>query len=248
MHHAFPGSRLRPLLAVALAGGVILALGGGARAAASTTTTTAPPVSTAPPTISGSTADGSTLSCSNGAWSGPAALSWSYQWLAGAVAISGATSSTYTTGAADAGESLSCTVTEETVDGSASATSAAVTIGAAPDVTVPSVLPVQATLAATLKGEIVFDFSFPVGGTLRATGTASPLARASTITYGSAKVTAIDPGAAVFELKPTKAGDRLLTGYERAHRPLVVTVTLAFTPLGGVAASIATEQIVVHGR
>src|SRR5205807_25938 len=66
----------------------------------------APPANTAPPSISGTTTDGQTLTAANGTWSGTPG-SYSYQWQSCDAAggncqsIQGATASTYTLGHGD---------------------------------------------------------------------------------------------------------------------------------------------------
>lgn len=62
------------------------------------------------PTISGTAAVGKKLTANPGAWS-PAGVSFAYQWLRGGSTIEGATSSTYTLVAADAGKKVSVKVT-----------------------------------------------------------------------------------------------------------------------------------------
>ncbi|GAA5030732.1 hypothetical protein ACFQRL_11100 [Microbacterium fluvii] len=68
-----------------------------------------PDVASSTPTITGSAKVGSKLTASAGDWSEGATLA--YQWNRDGVAISGATASTYTATAADAGKALSVTVT-----------------------------------------------------------------------------------------------------------------------------------------
>ncbi|UDY22582.1 hypothetical protein [Nocardioides sp. Kera G14] len=63
------------------------------------------------PTISGNTAQGSTLTADPGAWLPGGATSPAYQWKADGVAITGATSSTFTPGSDQAGKQISVTVT-----------------------------------------------------------------------------------------------------------------------------------------
>jgi len=63
------------------------------------------PVCTSAPTISGVAQDGSTLTGSDGTWTGTVD-SFSYQWLRGAAPISGATSSTYVQTGADVGSTI----------------------------------------------------------------------------------------------------------------------------------------------
>lgn len=82
------------------------------------------PVNTSLPTISGSTDQGKTLTANPGVWTG--GPTFTYQWLRNATAIGGATSSTYTTTAADIGSLVSVTVTGTNGAGSSSATSGTV--------------------------------------------------------------------------------------------------------------------------
>lgn len=101
-------------------------------AAATTTTTTTKttiaPASTSAPTISGTARDGTSLTASNGSWTG-SPTSYAYRWercdnAGGACAtISGATSKQYTVTTADVGHRLRVQVTATNAGGSGSATS-----------------------------------------------------------------------------------------------------------------------------
>jgi uncharacterized protein YukE len=92
------------------------------------------PANVTPPTISGTTADGQTLTAGNGTWTGTAPLSFAYQWTrcdsAGnnCVDIPGATSGTYVQTASDVGSRLRVRVTASNTAGSAASTSAATTV------------------------------------------------------------------------------------------------------------------------
>ncbi len=88
-----------------------------------------PPVSVAAPAVLGTPSLGATLSTDNGSWT-PVGdnLTYSYAWqrgdpVNGYSTIAGATAATYTTVAADAGESIRVLVTATNVDASVSATS-----------------------------------------------------------------------------------------------------------------------------
>ncbi len=87
------------------------------------------PENTAPPTISGTTEDGQTLSASAGSWTG--APSYAYQWQRcdafgeTCSGIEGATSSTYEAGFVDVGHRLRVLVTATNAGGSAEASSSA---------------------------------------------------------------------------------------------------------------------------
>ena len=88
-----------------------------------------PPANTALPALSGAAVEGQELKSTNGSWSG-APTSYAYQWqdcdTAGAscVAISGATASSYTLAASDAGHTVRVLVSATNSGGSASASSA----------------------------------------------------------------------------------------------------------------------------
>lgn len=105
-----------------------LALAGAGRAASQ-----AAPANTAPPTVSGTPAVGSTLTASNGTWSNTP-TGYAYQWLRcngggnNCTPIAGATQKTYTLVAADAGQTIRVRVTATNADGSASAQSDATAV------------------------------------------------------------------------------------------------------------------------
>ena len=88
------------------------------------------PKNTAPPTISGTTQEGSTLTASPGSWSGTPAPSFSYQWErcvgtgGGCAAISGATNQTYQLASADVAHTVLVVVTAKNATGSSTANSA----------------------------------------------------------------------------------------------------------------------------
>lgn len=78
------------------------------------------------PVISGSQIAGNQLTTSTGAWAGNP--TFTYQWYKNGVAISGATTNTYTTVSGDTGSSISVRVTATNVSGSAYASSADLSI------------------------------------------------------------------------------------------------------------------------
>jgi hypothetical protein len=80
------------------------------------------PVNSVVPAISGTGTVGDLLTCSTGTFSG-VANTYTYQWNKDAVAIGGATASTYTPVAGDATHNITCTVTATNTGGAASATS-----------------------------------------------------------------------------------------------------------------------------
>lgn len=81
-----------------------------------------------PPVVSGRPTPGKTLSCSAGSWAGDPSPTFAYQWLRDGRAISGATTATHVVGYADCGHRLACRVTATNMAGTASATSAAVSV------------------------------------------------------------------------------------------------------------------------
>ena len=108
------------LAAVGVTAGVVGAAAFGRAAAA--------PANTNPPTISGTAREGSTLTASNGTWTG-SPTTFAYQWRRCATDgtacgdIAGATKSTYTAVAADEAHTLRVEVTASNTDGKGTATS-----------------------------------------------------------------------------------------------------------------------------
>src|SRR5205807_2465495 len=87
-----------------------------------------PPANTTLPAISGISEPGHTLTTSNGTWSGSTPMSFGYQWLRDGTPIAGETGSSYVVLDTDRGHALSAQVTATNLGGSASATSAAVSV------------------------------------------------------------------------------------------------------------------------
>ena len=119
---------------------VLLALGAVAAFAAfansGSAARSAVPSNTAPPTTSGTTQVGSTLTASNGSWDGTP-TSFTYQWLrcdasgSGCVSIPGASGQSYPAAAADVGSTLRLNVTASNSTGSTSAQSTQTLYGTA---------------------------------------------------------------------------------------------------------------------
>ena len=101
--------------------------GSASRASAATATIrTAPPVNTVMPTITGAAMRTSTLSASQGTWSG-AGNTYTYQWQqdagTGFTDIAGATGTTYVLGVAEVGKRIRVRVTAANADATVTATS-----------------------------------------------------------------------------------------------------------------------------
>ena len=94
-------------------------------------TQAAAPTNTTPPSITGVTRDGETLTAQPGSWAGSSPISYSYQWrrcdAGGATcgAIANAATATYTLTAADVGSTIRVRVTASNVGGTTTADSAA---------------------------------------------------------------------------------------------------------------------------
>lgn len=86
------------------------------------------PSNTVAPSIAGTAAVGSTLTCTPGTWVGSPAPTLTRKWQAGGVDIPGATGLTYVVAAGDAGKSIRVVETGTNVLGSASANSNAIAI------------------------------------------------------------------------------------------------------------------------
>ena len=78
------------------------------------------PVNSVAPVLSGTTTEGSVLSCTTGTWSG--SPTYAYQWKRGAANV-GTNANTYTLVAGDIGSNMTCVVTATNAGGAASATS-----------------------------------------------------------------------------------------------------------------------------
>lgn len=82
------------------------------------------PVNTAAPVVTGTARVGQVLTTTNGTWTGNPAPTFTRKWQRGNVDIAGATNTTYTLVAADAGAVIRSVVTATNSEGSASANSA----------------------------------------------------------------------------------------------------------------------------
>lgn len=84
----------------------------------------APPVLTAVPVITGTAEVGSTLSTSNGTFTGDPTITYTYQWFAGGVAIPSAVANTYDLTTAELGKVVTVRVSATNASGNASGFSA----------------------------------------------------------------------------------------------------------------------------
>ena len=113
-----------------------------------------PPADTTKPTLSGTAAVGSSLSCSPGTWTGEPTPTLTYQWLRDDTPISEATQSGYTVHVADCGEKLACRVTATNSAGAAAATTDSLTVAAPALMLKAAATQVRLGKAITLSGSI----------------------------------------------------------------------------------------------
>jgi sugar lactone lactonase YvrE len=146
----------------------------GSVSATSTNVTAEPaaPSDTSVPTITGTTTPGQTLTAGPGAWSDASAV-LTYQWEGcdsqgnNCVAITGATSSTYTLSASDVGDTIVVIVTATNAGGMSSASSTATAIVNAPSSPTSTAVPVSvgavpsAGITVTNKGQVMLTLICP---------------------------------------------------------------------------------------
>lgn len=172
------------------------------------------------PTITGTAAQGSTLTCAPGAWT-PTPTSVTYKWTRGGLAISGATGATYTLQASDAGTQVRCAVTAA--------------LPPYPEVTRTSAAVVPLKSFAT-PGSIAVSGEANLGSTLTASVTGNTPAASSIDFRWFRNGTAI-PGATSSTYEVT-AADSLST--------LSVTGTLkrsGYSPAAATAASVSVPKL-----
>ncbi len=118
-------------VAVTLTVRAVNSVGNGPESAGKTVTPTATPVAapsnTVAPEVTGNTGLGDTLVTTTGTWSG-SGITYTYQWQRDTVDIGGATSATYTIGAADDNASVRCGVTATNGGGAVAANSNGITV------------------------------------------------------------------------------------------------------------------------
>ncbi len=166
------------------------------------------PANTQAPDLTGTTAAGQTLSCSQGQWANPVA-SYTYRWLRDGGAIGGQTEATYVVQEADEGHALSCEVTATNSAGSASATSNALPVPTTTTTTTP-------TKTTTLVSPPTTETTLPAGNltlasttvTTQSNGTASvALSCAGTSTCsGTLTLTATEGSAHASAAKARRGG------------------------------------------
>ena len=214
---------------------------GEARTASATFKTTAPPLVQPHPSISGLPAPGQRLTCKSGvSGSGASSATLSYAWLRNTRAISGASGSTYVVGSADVSHHLQCRVSATNAGGSASATSAFVTVPAGglgaiseTQVGTPRVagrtVSVTITCSAQAAGSCAITLRLTVLETLRGSRVIAVAARRTTrktVTVGA--VTAHVPpgqrGTVTVALNAT--GRRLLKSFHKLSAKLSVSGTV----------------------
>ena len=157
---------------------------------------TGAPVNTVAPVVSGTASFGSTLSTTNGTWTGNATITFTYQWQRNNVNIGSATASTYTLVSADIGNPIRCVVTGTNSYGNSSANSNATSnvSAIAPDA------PTIGVATATGSSTATVAFTQPAsngGATITSyTATSSPAGGTGTLNQagsGTISVTGLAP-------------------------------------------------------
>ncbi len=142
-----PRQRRPAMIGVAIAATAALVVTFGLFAAAGGAASKAVPSNSTPPTISGTTQQGSTLTVNQGTWTGTAPISYGFQWLrcdtsgASCSAIIGETATTYLLKGVDLGTTLRVVVTGSNAEG----TNTATTVPTGVVVTAAQVAPVNAS-------------------------------------------------------------------------------------------------------
>jgi uncharacterized delta-60 repeat protein len=175
-----------------------------ARYQADSDSSTAPANST-PPTISGTAAEGQTLTANAGTWSGSTPINHRYQWRrcdtagAGCVDIAAATATTYALVAADVGHTIRVRETASNAYGAGAVDSATTAV-------------VKARVGA-------------IAGTVRRAGTSAVIAGAS-VTCGSG-YSAGTAGDGTYSIPNVAPGSYRCTATANRYRPSTSTVTVA---------------------
>jgi len=147
------GSRLTMMVALLVLGAAVVAV-------AATAHSTAKPSNSAPPTISGTAGEGSTLTAANGNWNGSQPITFAYQWQrcdsngGSCSAISGATQQTYALAKIDDANTLRVRVIATNSSGSSSATSVPTGVVAATPQAAPTGCPTASGGAAVSATDV----------------------------------------------------------------------------------------------
>ncbi|KQQ20682.1 hypothetical protein ASF48_08735 [Rathayibacter sp. Leaf299] len=185
----------------------------------------------ATPTVTGTAKVGSTLTANTGTW-GPAPVTFSYQWKADGVALSGATAGTYTPSSATLGKKITVTVTGSktgyTGSSRTSAATAAVVAGTLTAVTptITGTAKVGSTLTAVPgawgPAPVAFTYQWKANGTALSGATGS--------TY--------QPSAATLGKTITVTVSGTKAGYTSATRTSAATAAVASGTLTAVTPKI----------
>jgi hypothetical protein len=240
---------------------VAVSASGEARSANVMFKTPAPPLVQPHPSIGGLPALGQRLTCKPGvSGTGAAAATLGYAWLRDTRAIGGATSSTYTVASGDVSHHLQCRVTATNAGGSATATSAFVTVpagglGAISEtqvgsprvagrtVSVPVTCSAQAAGSCTIKVRITAVETLRRGRVVAVAARAQAAARRGsthkTVTVGSvtAHLPAGHHGTVTVALNAT--GRALL---KRVHK-LAARLSVSGTVVGAIGAQLRTATV-----
>jgi hypothetical protein len=217
--------------------------------------TLAPPLVQPHPSIGGIPALGQRLTCKSGvsASSTSAGVTLSYAWLRDTHAVAGASSSTYTVSSADVSHHLQCRVTATNTGGSASATSAFVTVpagglGAISETQVGTPRVAGATVSVPLRcsaqaaGSCTITLRLTVVETLHGTrvvAVAAARARHATVTVSASTVHLKPSQQLTVNLTPNATGRRLL-----AHlRQLPVRLAVRGTVVGALSATLKSATL-----
>lgn len=193
---------------------------------------TGPPANTSRPTVSRTTANGGTVSCTPGSWSGQAPQVLHTQWLRDGKPIAGATGASHVLVVADTGHALSCRVTASNPVGSASATSAPFAVTAATVTFARAVANYAARLgrvhaANVAKAGFTAPFTAPGAGTVVLTLTSR--SGHTTLVLASGRKRFKAAGNAPFTLRMTTAGASRLATAARVK----ATLAGVYTPTRG---------------
>ncbi len=193
-----------------------------------------------PPRVSGSPVVGARLTCFNGSWGGVLPFSYSYQWLRDGIPIGGATAKTYTVVAADAGRRIACRETVTNPGGSASATSAALTISGRVTQAAPSerlvVAATKARLAAVLRSGLRLSVTAPRAGRLSVTVVRGQRSA------GKASKTIRAKGKSMITIKLSAATRRALAKSKRARFTVIVRLTTPGKPTLSVTRNVTKSR------